>query len=353
MPCTVVDLFCGIGGLTKGLELANLNVAAGIDIDESCRFAYEANNNSQFICTDISAIPAEDIENLYPQGHIRALVGCAPCQPFSKYTKRYRKEGHVDDKWKLLYAFSRLVSETRPQIISMENVPELAKEIVFKDFLTSLQDMGYNCDWKIVFCPDYGVPQKRKRLVLLASLLGDIHLIQPLHTVGNYVTVRNAIENLPPLNDGESDNIDLLHRATKLSTANQLRIRQSVPGGTWKDWDDSLKLKCHKKESGKGYGAVYGRMLWDEPSPTITTQFYGYGNGRFGHPEQHRALSYREGAILQSFPNDYIFVNGEHSFNRRELGVHIGNAVPVQLGRAIGMSINEHLVLMGVNDNGN
>ena len=130
---------------------------------------------------------------------------------------------------------------------------------------------------------------------------------------------------------------------SRLSPTNLKRIRQSTPGGTWRDWDEELQLECHKKESGKTYPSVYGRMSWDEPSPTITTQFYGYGNGRFGHPEQDRALSLREGAILQSFPPDYVFIDNEHPSNRREIGIHIGNAVPVELGRAIGLSIQQHL----------
>ena len=134
-----------------------------------------------------------------------------------------------------------------------------------------------------------------------------------------------------------------------MNSINLKRIKQSRPGGTWKDWSEDLQLKCHKKETGKSYGAVYGRMCWDEPSPTITTQFYGYGNGRFGHPEQDRALSYREGALLQSFPIDYKFVDQDNIFNRKELGIHIGNAVPVELGRAIGISIQNHLNEMGVN----
>ena len=134
-----------------------------------------------------------------------------------------------------------------------------------------------------------------------------------------------------------------------MSEINLKRIHNSVPGGTWRDWSEELQLPCHKKKTGKSYGAVYGRMNWDEPSPTITTQFYGYGNGRFGHPEQHRALSYREGALLQSFPPDYKFVKQDVPFNKRELGIHIGNAVPVELGRAIGMSIQNHLNEMEVN----
>lgn len=349
MRASVIDLFCGIGGLTKGLELAGLNVIAGIDLDETCQYAYETNNHSQFIAGDVNTINPNELITLYPQDDLRVLVGCAPCQPFSKYTQRYRKEGHKDDKWRLLYAFSNLVDDIHPSIVSMENVPEIAKEKVFEDFVQHLANAGYYCSWQIVYCPDYGVPQRRKRLVLLASLLGDISLIPPLYNESQYKTVRDAIAHLPPLRDGESNKDDVIHCATKMTELNLQRIRQSLPGGTWKDWTKDLQLNCHKKTSGKSYGAVYGRMCWDEPSPTITTQFYGYGNGRFGHPEQDRALSYREGALLQSFPADYQFVKKGAPFNRRELGIHIGNAVPVELGRAIGISIQNHLNTMGGN----
>jgi len=351
VPCSVVDLFCGVGGLTKGLELANLNVIAGVDINETCRFAYEANNRARFIAGDVTNIAIEEIEQLYPERDIRALVGCAPCQPFSKYTQRYRKEGHRDDKWRLLYSFANLVQAIQPQIVSMENVPELINEQVFRDFIFMLERENYHCSWQIAYCPDYGVPQKRKRLVLLASLLGDIQLIPPVYNEDNYLTVRDAIGNLPALINGEISQADPMHRVVRMSEKNMQRIRQSVPGGTWRDWDEHLKLKCHKKDSGKSYGAVYGRMHWDEPSPTITTQFYGYGNGRFGHPDQDRAISYREGAILQSFPPDYQFIpDDEEGFSLRDLGIHIGNAVPVELGHAIGLSINQHLIDMGVDE---
>ena len=348
MPHAVIDLLCGIGGLTKGLELAGLNVVAGVDIDESCRFAYEHNNAATFISGDIGMIDSQHLLEYYPENCVKILVGCAPCQPFSKYTQRYRKNGRSDDKWKLLYSFSRLVDELDPSIISMENVPELQKEKVFTDFVDHLEHKGYHCSYSIAFCPDYGVPQRRKRLVLLASKLGDISLISPTHTPNNYRTVRDAIYHLEQLESGEMSETDTIHCTTKLNDLNLERIRQSIPGGTWKDWDERLQLKCHKRKSGKSYGAVYGRMLWDEPSPTITTQFYGYGNGRFGHPEQDRALSYREGALLQSFPLNYAFVEEHTKFNRRELGIHIGNAVPVELGRAIGISIQNHLQEMGL-----
>jgi len=348
MPYSVVDLFCGVGGLTKGLELANLNVVAGVDIEESCRFTYEMNNEAKFVQGDVSEIRPEEISNFYPKGDMKILVGCAPCQPFSKYTQRYRKDGYTDEKWKLLYSFANIVEKLKPSIVSMENVPELKKESVFHDFIEKLKTIGYYCSWSVAYCPDYGVPQRRKRLVLLASLWGEIKLIPPLYNDDSYLTVRDVIGDLPILQNGGTDVNDLMHSATKLSQINLERIRSSVPGGTWNDWGDHLKLACHKRKTGKGYGAVYGRMEWDKPSPTITTQFYGYGNGRFGHPEQDRAISYREGAILQSFPRDYVFVQDNDQISKRQLGIQIGNAVPVELGRAIGLSIIKHLEEIGV-----
>lgn len=343
MASVAIDLFCGIGGLTKGLSMSGIEVVAGIDIDESCRFAYESNNEAEFINEDVSNITCEEINGFFPDNDVKIIVGCAPCQPFSRYSLRYRKAGRTDTKWKLLYSFARIVRECRPDIVSMENVPSLVNEQVFKDFIAQLEQLGYYVKWNIVFCPDYGVPQKRTRLVLLASKFGEINLISPLYKKNEYKTVRMAIGDLPPISDGETYINDNLHRASRLSSLNRKRIRQSVQGGTWRDWDKELRLDCHNKKTGITYPSVYGRMKWDEPSPTITTQFYGYGNGRFGHPEQNRALSLREGAILQSFPDDYIFADEEHPSQKREIAIHIGNAVPVELGRAIGISIREHL----------
>lgn len=343
MISSAVDLFCGVGGLTKGLSLAGINVVAGYDIDGSCKFAYEKNNAAKFFTADVEKISTADINQLFPANTYKIIVGCAPCQPFSRYSLRYRKNGRKDDKWKLLNSFVRVVKGTMPDVVSMENVPSLEREIIFQNFVNQLKQLNYYVDWKIVYCPDYGVPQKRKRLVLLASKLGEIQLISPMFTKDNYKTVRMAIGNLPHINDGEIYEKDVLHQASKLSRINKKRIRQSVPGGTWRDWDVDLKLECHNKKTGLTYPSVYGRMKWDEPSPTITTQFYGYGNGRFGHPEQDRAISIREGAILQSFPDDYIFIDDEHPVPKRELATQIGNAVPVELGKAIGISIQKHL----------
>jgi len=353
MPA-VVDLFCGIGGLTHGLYLAGLNVVAGIDLDSSCKYAYEYNNtNAKFISADVSLLQPEEVKVLYREEKIRVLVGCAPCQPFSKYTKRYRKgerlngrdgdEWQRDNKWRLLYSFADIVEHILPDVVSMENVPELVEEQVFTDFCDTLIRLGYTVSHSKVYCPEYGIPQHRRRLVLLASRYGKINLIPALYDESSYLTVRKSIGDLPSIAAGGKNREDIMHSAAKLSTINLNRIRSSKPGGTWLDWDKRLRLKCHKKQSGKTYMSTYGRMNWDSPSPTITTQFYGYGNGRFGHPEQDRALSLREGALLQSFPKDYALVDPEQEFNRRRISTHIGNAVPVELGKAIGISILNHL----------
>ena len=338
MNIVAVDLFCGIGGLSHGVQNVGINVVAGIDINNNCKYAYEENNNAIFINKNIENISYEEINNLYPKDSIKVLMGCAPCQPFSTYSFRYTKDGYKDNKWRLLYYFLDIIEGVKPHII-----PKLSKEVVFNDFVNKLQDMGYNISWSIVNCASYGVPQNRKRLVLLASRLGDISIIEPIYDKNSYVTVKEAISYLPQINDGETHKLDNLHRSSKLSNLNKERIKQSSPGGTWQDWDDDLKLLCHKKSTGKSYKSVYGRMEWDKPSPTITTQFYGYGNGRFGHPEQDRAISIREGALLQSFPKEYKFINEENYNSNRELGIQIGNAVPVKLGEAIGKSILKHL----------
>ena len=196
--------------------------------------------------------------------------------------------------------------------------------------------------WKIAFAPAYGIPQKRKRLLLLASKLGEISFEEELEKE-NYPTVRQAIGNLPKLEAGQTNSDDPLHTARNLTKVNLQRIKSSKPGGTWREWDEKLLPNCYKKSSGKSFGSVYGRLEWDKPSSTITTQFPGYGNGRFGHPEQNRALSLREGAILQSFPRDYEFIQDAKKFSTQKIAMQIGNAVPPKLGEVIGKSILIHL----------
>lgn len=346
LAATAVDLFCGAGGLTRGLLDAGIPVAAGYDVDDACRYPYEHNNpGATFNKVGVTGLTAEELATHYPAGHARILVGCAPCQTFSRYTQGLNNDD--DPKWKLLDDFARLVCDLKPDIVSMENVPELQHHAIFDRFLDTLAAVGFHFtdhrEEQIVYCPDYGVPQHRRRLVLVASRLGPIQLIARTHPPSKRRMVRDVLRGLPALAAGEVHPDDPLHRASELSPLNLRRIRHSRPGGTWRDWPRQLVAACHKEKTGKTYPSVYGRMEWDKPSPTITTQFFGFGNGRFGHPEQDRAISLREGAILQSFPKRYQFVEpgGEYCF--KTIGRLIGNAVPVRLGEVIGRTIVSHL----------
>ena len=336
-----VDLFCGAGGLTCGLENAGIDVRLGIDIDPACEYPFTENNKASFLLKSIEGITSEDLADAFDDAPFKLLAGCAPCQPFSTYSQAWSSSS--DERWNLLEHFSRLIEETRPQLITMENVPPLEREDVFAEFVAVLEDEGFDVFHTVVNCADYGVPQQRQRLVVLASMLGPIELIPPTTPEGRRITVRKAIGDMPPLEAGEGCEDDPLHQACELSPLNLRRIRASKPGGTWRDWDESLRAACHRKKSGKTYPSVYGRMTWDDPSPTMTTQYYGFGNGRFGHPEQDRAISLREGANLQSFPRTYQFVPKGDPIFCKSIGRLIGNAVPVKLGTAIGKSIVLHV----------
>lgn len=337
---SAIDLFCGAGGLTYGFEKAGLPVAVGYDIDPACKFPYEYNNKSKFILEDVGNISKFDLERYYLKDSVKVLAGCAPCQPFSNYARRYKDK---DSKWKLLQDFSRLAQECEPEIISMENVPQLRNHEVFTEFIDILERLSYSVNTYTVNCPDYGIPQSRKRLVLLASKFGEIKLVSPTHEKEEYETVRKTIANLDPIIAGQTSKIDRLHQCSKLSALNLRRIRASKPGGTWRDWSDDLVAECHKKKSGQTYPGVYGRMEWDRPSPTVTTQCFGFGNGRFGHPEQDRAISLREAALLQTFPKNYAFVADDEPIIFDRIGRLVGNAVPVKLGQVVGQSILEHV----------
>lgn len=334
----VVDLFCGAGGLAFGLKTAGLHVAAGVDLDPHCRHPLEKNTGAKFKLRDIADVTSDDLATWFGGAKIRILAGCAPCQPFSTYSQSRRTK---DGRWSLLQQFQRLVKEAKPEIVTMENVPGLATQEVWAEFVATLERLEYKVSWKEVNCQDYGVPQSRKRLVLLASLLGPIKLVQPKLTARK--TVRDAIGALPIIGAGKACSTDRLHAAASLSAKNLERIKVSGPGGTWRDWPVELRANCHTKPTGKTYPSVYGRMEWTKPAPTMTTQCYGFGNGRFGHPDQDRAISLREAAILQSFPIDYSFVDDETKIAFSNIGTLIGNAVPPKLAETIGRSITSHL----------
>ena len=256
--------------MTRGLLDAGLRVSAGYDIDPTCQFPYEHNNpGAKFHRKSVAALSIGELAQCYPKGHVRILVGCAPCQTFSKYTQGLKNES--DPKWTLLRDFGRLVRGLKPHIVSIENVPELQRYEIFHDFMSILADEGfyYNTDPKkwVVQCLDYGVPQHRRRLVILASRLGPIKLIPPTHAAGKHRTVTEVLGRLPHLQAGEVCAADPMHRSSILTTRNLRRIRASTPGGTWRDWPRRLRADCHKDQSGAHYSSVYGRMEWNKPVP--------------------------------------------------------------------------------------
>ena len=332
----VVDLFCGVGALSHGLKLAGCKIVAGYDVDRRCKFAFERNNGGIFYARDVSKLLATEIRANFSGLVPSVLAGCAPCQPFSTYKQRYAE----DPQWSLVTKFAELAAEVRPDFVTMENVPALLKYkngAVFKSFTQALEDVGYKVQHVIAKCEQFGVPQRRRRLVVLASLKAEALTLVPSQS--GYHSVRDAIAPLPEIESGGTDANDPLHTAVGLSELNMRRIRHSKPGGTWRDWPEDLRSPCHRRPSGKTYPGVYARMEWDRPAPTMTTQCYGYGNGRFGHPEQDRGISLREAALLQSFPREYEFLPAGETINFKEIGRWIGNAVPVKLAEAVGHQI--------------
>lgn len=340
---TAVDLFCGAGGLTRGLLQSGIKVEAGIDVDGQMEHAYVANNPGvKFLRWDVARKKCSSIEKLFDPDKYRLLAGCAPCQPFSKLTNGVKK--HRD--WDLLDNFGRFVAGILPELVTMENVPELADRgrEVFARFLRTLERSGYHVDWRIVHCARYGIPQARRRLVLLASRLGEITIPEGRYRhPSRWRTVRQTIGKLPSLETGEEDPSDPMHGASRLSPLNLERIRATRhDGGSRHDWPDDLVLACHRRKSGERYFSIYGRMWWDRPAPTMTTLCTGIGNGRFGHPEQDRSITLREAALFQSFPPSYQFWPPGRRLNRQAVGRMIGNAVPPKLARELGRAIMEH-----------
>lgn len=354
---SAVDLFCGAGGMTCGLEAAGISVEAGVDNEEACRYPYETNNEATFHQYDIKTVAQESpekIADLFDEdADFKLLAGCPPCQPFSTLTNSEQSKDH--ESYPLLDAFKELVRVIEPDYVVMENVHGVYHSEIYQSYEADMNNWGYQLngyDDRSVYCPVFDIPQTRRRWVTLAARDHPVE-IQPSPPTRDFQpkTAREAIGHLPKIKAGdtwtgdEDHNYpkDELHTARTLSETNLRRVKHSIPGGTWEDWPEELVLECHKDESGQSFDSVYGRMEADKPAPTITTQFYNLGSGRFGHydTEQNRALSLREGALLQTFPGDYEFFEEIDDVGIRKTGVLIGNAVPPKLGEVVGERILE------------
>lgn len=340
-----VDFFCGAGGMTYGLSQAGIDVLAGIDIDINCKETYELNNpNSKFIHADIHNLSVKDISRMIgikKNDNSLIFIGCSPCQYWTKINTNKEKS---EKSKNLLEDFQRFISHFKPGYIIVENVPGLYNKKdknALSPFLKFLKKNGYSYNHGLINANHYGVPQHRIRYLLLSTRLTD-DIILPQREYDDTLIVRNfiGIENgFPTVEPGHKDKTDFRHTVASLSEKNKKRIEITPPnGGTRESWKDVPELQIDAYHGNDNiFKDVYGRMYWDKPAPTITTKFNSLSNGRFGHPDEDRAISLREGATLQTFPKPYIFTKDNMAVTAR----HIGNAVPPELAKRIGTTIIE------------
>lgn len=345
-PVKVIDFFSGCGGTSFGLREAGMEIALGLDNDYDAGQTFRANfPESAFLCVDIRRLPTRSLGRFIDPylDHPLLFSACAPCQPFSQQRRGAVSSG--DKRFGLLSHLLRFVRRYRPELLFVENVAGLRKSGIkrggFESFTRTLQRLGYNTVHRVVSSRDYGVPQRRARLLLLASRIGPI--VFPNRTHGpdsqcpQYATVADWIGHLPVISAGETHPALPNHRAANLSPLNLQRIRATPLGGGLGDLPTELVPNCHKSGF-LGYTDVYGRLRWDAPAPALTTRCISFSNGRFGHPEQDRALSVREAACLQTFPTDFVFTGNLNSQAKQ-----VGNAVPTLLARRFGECIADHV----------
>jgi len=345
LPIHVYDFFCGCGGTSAGFRAAGLEIRLGIDFDPDAQRTFEANfPEAIFLRRNIFNLSVETISPYILRGPdiITLFSCCAPCQPFSRQNKN--RENRKTEAG-LLYEFAAFVDYYLPELIFLENVPGI--QVVdniggpFGDFITFLTHLGYSLAHDIVESKDYGVPQQRRRLILVASRLGPISLPAATHGPGtphpSYSTVRDWISKFPPIAAGETHAEISNHRAAQLSGRNLERVRATPPGGGRLNWPEELKLRCHLGEY-NGHTDVYGRMHWNRPASGLTTRCISLSNGRFGHPEQDRAISVREAASIQTFADDFVFFGSLNSMARQ-----VGNAVPVLVAEVFGRYFLTHI----------
>lgn len=325
------------------MQDAGLSVRFGLDMDPDAGESFKANfPHAEFLRKDIRRLTSEEVASYILRRNERPLVfgACAPCQPFSKQIHGTSED---DKRRTLLTEFHRFVETFLPEYVFIENVPGLQTvdehEGPFPAFTDLLGKLGYFFSYKIVMAYHYGVPQSRRRLVLLASRLGEICVPPPTHGPGtsnpSLPKAWDWISHLPAIQAGESHPSVPNHRAAKLSPLNIRRIAATPVGGDRRDWPEALELDCHKKHP--GHTDVYGRVVKHQPSAALTTRCISLSNGRFGHPTQNRAISVREAACIQTFPMDFILQGSLNSMARQ-----VGNAVPVLLANVIGDSIVRH-----------
>lgn len=340
----VVDFFSGCGGTSAGLRSAGCRIIAGLDNDPESGETFRANfPDAAFFGRDIRKLQTSAFDTLLlPRNPkvVRLFTACAPCQPFSKH----RRFDADDDRAPLLREFVRFARRFRPELVFVENVPGMQTRAntfgPFGAFVRSLRRLGYHLVYSTTDACSYGIPQRRTRLILIASLLGPIEFPEATHgpaVWAPFSTVRDWIGDLPPIQAGESHPEIPNHQSMRLSPLNLRRIRSTPRGGSRRDWPQSLWLACHSGGH-NGHTDVYGRLSWDGIASALTTRCNSLSNGRFGHPDQDRAISIREAACLQTFPREFVFRGALASQARQ-----IGNAVPVLLAQRFGENFVRHV----------
>ena len=348
LPIHVFDFFSGCGGTCRGFQDAGMVIVGAIDNDPDSQTTFRHNFPDTFLNTcSIENLTVEDLQHPVTrcEGHPILFSVSAPCQPF---TNQKTNKPINDSRISLLDEFIRFADFYLPDYLFLENVPGLQRikpdDSPFHRLLPMLTRNGYHYKYDIIRFLDYGVPQTRKRLLLVASLHGDIDFPPKTHGPNTeheeYSKVVEWISDLPAIEAGASDPSIPNHIAAALSPLNLRRIMNTpINGGGRVDWPGELRLQCHSNGY-NGHTDVYGRMRWDSPAGCLTTRCTSISNGRFGHPDQNRAISAREAACLQTFPRDYVFSGGITSMARQ-----IGNAVPPLLAQRFGETFVNHFLL--------
>jgi len=324
---TAFDLFCGCGGLSLGLKRAGFRVLGAVDIDPLSVETYRANHRNTLVwrrdVANLSVAAVRRRLRLRP-GELDLLAGCPPCQGFSSMRTLNGGRRVRDRKKNLVFEFLRFAKGLRPKALMMENVPGLASDRRMKELCRGLRRLGYDVSHRVLDAADFGVPQRRRRLILLGALGRRVDFPKPAR---ERRTVRDAIAGLArPGGSG-----DPVHDLIENRSSEVRRLIRRIPadGGSLRDLEGERPLKCHRDFD--GFKDVYGRMAWDRPGPTITSGCTNPSKGRFLHPEEDRAISLREAALLQSFPCDYAFSMRR---GKAPAAVMIGNALPPAFGMA-------------------
>jgi DNA (cytosine-5)-methyltransferase 1 len=328
-----IDLFAGCGGLSLGLQRAGFNVLSAVEIDDLASGTYRSNHpNVRIVHRDIRDVAGKELAG--DEAEIEVIAGCPPCQGFSRVRRHNQAKAARDDRNDLVAEFTRVVEEVRPRAVFMENVPGIESDRRFGRFLRRLEAIGYVVTWDLLELAEYGVPQSRTRVVVLAGMGFEIPMPKPCRKLR---TVKSAIRSLP----APSRSRNVLHRETTQHSPVMLARIRATPkdGGSRRAWPENLRLKCH--DDCDGFKDVYGRMAWNEPSPTITGGCINASKGRFLHPVQNRAITLLEAALLQTFPRRYHFCADRGRYAIAEM---IGNALPPVFAERVGWSIAAALV---------